>query len=991
MRILLLLVVLSFATNTLTQKPLPRIMSPEDFDLIVEGVSFAYDIEVGDNGLVYFTGQDGLYSFNGEKLRKIKTGMVYGGFSKGYDGKLWAIGFQGYFGSINENIFVRHPVSDTLNKIKNQVGFNEIYQTPDKTIHLAPRSKGYYTVDSTKTLTRIFFADSIQNGLFVHQLSDGTWFHFTQQLPASKEDRTNLNLYFLDENLQPTFITELSTKRSYYETVLIENSDNTLTISPGTKELIRFNKEGAILKEELDSYIIKIFLDSRDNLWIGTVDRGIYKANPENFEITDHIWNGASAVVAEDEYGGLWFKSDSSNFGYISPMAPLNFSSQNGFEELEKIYKITQGSGNEILVQNMVGLIFSIQNDTLEEIDIPGIEHLEGNRAIFDYPLAFCYDSLSGKYWFGFQNLVRCWDGENWEKYDLKDNGFLHTSVLALLPLDNGSVMGITRNNLFEISAAGKVDLLFSTPTLNNVLVSISKGLNDEIWIGTQYGIITYKDGKTEPLNLSWYQDKYNQRTVIDIFKWGNHIYAQTHPVGLYQINKDKCTNIRYRGDNLFLNHYAIDSDNDLWAITSGSNELMRFRKNGEHIIYQHYGMEDFAFSSKLGENLTVTDDYIYAGSTKGLFKIPRNELEPEKRKVKPLITEVIINQKKVDIKDNYELAYNENQFNIGFETINFRQFPSETEYKLEGIDKNWLKNNYRHVQYYNLDPGDYTFYVRAKEIGGNWSKPEVISFHINKAFWQTIWFQIGTLLAIAALIYLIFYIRMRRIKRKQEEKSKMALEIAQLELRALKAQMNPHFIFNSITSAMFYLSKNENEKAESYLRRFSRLIRKVLETSNENLVPLKEEVELMRQYILLESERFEGEKIQFLANYEGLDPDETLIPPTLIQPYIENAIRHGLKLKEGDRIIRAVFKPAPDAILVEIEDNGIGRKKALELDTRINHKSFGMLISSRRIEVLNKGKMEQVMIEDLVNESGKAKGTKVIFKIPFKERSKSA
>ncbi len=304
----------------------------------------------------------------------------------------------------------------------------------------------------------------------------------------------------------------------------------------------------------------------------------------------------------------------------------------------------------------------------------------------------------------------------------------------------------------------------------------------------------------------------------------------------------------------------------------------------------------------------------------------------------------------------------------------------------MQGLDEKWLTITAREIRFINLKPGLYELSLRAKFDNGMWEEPIVISFLIAKPYWQTWWFRITTILSIALIIGLIFKLIIKKIRNDEKEKSRIALELNRLEMRALKAQINPHFIFNSITSAILHLSKKEYDKTAFYLESFAKLLRKVLENSDHTLVKLTEEVELMNQYVQIESGHFDGEPISFDIVYKEIDQKETYIQPTLLQPYIENAIHHGLKGKMGKRIIRIVFCLSGKELEVQIEDNGIGRKAAKANGFYKDYKSYGMFISAKRIELLNKANFSGVSIDDLENEKGEAMGTRIRFKIPVSQ-----
>lgn len=204
------------------------------------------------------------------------------------------------------------------------------------------------------------------------------------------------------------------------------------------------------------------------------------------------------------------------------------------------------------------------------------------------------------------------------------------------------------------------------------------------------------------------------------------------------------------------------------------------------------------------------------------------------------------------------------------------------------------------------------------------------------------------------------------------------------LKAQALRAQMNPHFIFNSLNSIQFLILKVESTKAYDYLAKFGLLLRKVMDNSEKDFIPLTEEIEIIKLYLDLESLRFE-DSFDYTLEVEIPEVQSIKVPPMIVQPYIENAIQHGLMPKQGDRKLRVTFKQQSSALLCEIEDNGIGRAEAIEISKRKNRvfASRGMKYTTDRLQAMNKvlnGK-SYVGIFDL-NEEGKSLGTlvKILF-----------
>jgi LytS/YehU family sensor histidine kinase len=202
----------------------------------------------------------------------------------------------------------------------------------------------------------------------------------------------------------------------------------------------------------------------------------------------------------------------------------------------------------------------------------------------------------------------------------------------------------------------------------------------------------------------------------------------------------------------------------------------------------------------------------------------------------------------------------------------------------------------------------------------------------------------------------------------------------AEYKLMALRSVMNPHFLFNSLNSIQYFISKNIREKALDYLSQFSKLIRSVLNSSINNTITLAEEIETLRLYTNLESIRFDNFTTVIEVD-DNVEISNIEIPSLLLQPYVENAILHGLsQKKEGHGLLNIRFTTDYEKLYITIEDNGIGRKEAQKLKEDQNklHKSVGMLVTAERLEMINQDDLLAVKIEDKVDENGNSAGTKV-------------
>ena len=211
---------------------------------------------------------------------------------------------------------------------------------------------------------------------------------------------------------------------------------------------------------------------------------------------------------------------------------------------------------------------------------------------------------------------------------------------------------------------------------------------------------------------------------------------------------------------------------------------------------------------------------------------------------------------------------------------------------------------------------------------------------------------------------------------------------LRQSQLKGIKAQMNPHFLFNSLNTIQSYILKNEKSKASVYLGKFSNLIRKVLNQSEEEYISLFSEIETLTIYLELEKMRFENVLEYEIVQSENLNKELSYIPSMIIQPFIENALKHGLIHKKENRklLIQISNEANSKEIVCTIEDNGIGREASARMNKfKLQHQSFASEATIKRIQLLNQGKKSKIEVEiiDLKDSHQEPIGTKVILKIP--------
>ncbi len=334
----------------------------------------------------------------------------------------------------------------------------------------------------------------------------------------------------------------------------------------------------------------------------------------------------------------------------------------------------------------------------------------------------------------------------------------------------------------------------------------------------------------------------------------------------------------------------------------------------------------------------------------------------------------------------NPVMKYNDNTLQINFTGISFTSSEEFLfSYRLEGIDTNWSSPSASNfVLFAKLLPGKYKFSVKCKTRNSGWSEASIFSFTIRPPFWNIWWFRL-IIITMAASLIIVFY--RNRIK-KIGQQALIRNQLVELEMTALKAQMNPHFIYNALNSIQALVVEEKKDEAVHYIGTFSRLLRQVLENSERNVITLQKELQTLELYINLDALRLDIQPTYTLHIDKDVQTDSEKIPPLILQPFAENALWHGLSKKEGGKKIDITVSIHNDWLVCAIQDNGIGRAKAAALKTQNTgyYQSKAIDISIKRLIDFNEDKNRvPIIFEDLFADNGNPTGTRVTLYIKRK------
>lgn len=688
--------------------------------------------------------------------------------------------------------------------------------------------------------------------------------------------------------------------------------------------------------------------------------------------------------VYQDSYGVIWLFGNK-GLVKLESLAVQVFEDFNGTTN-NQINSVHIGDDEKVYAGYSQGIL--------------SIDTLEANLRNVDngYPfgLTLTIEEYDDAIWFGTEAGLIKKIGGNFEKVNLPGSqfgGYIFTMKSALSKLWIGS-----GSNLYSYSKLGfqNITKLESLPPAS--VYSISKASQDNsLWCATYtQGFFRLHDGQWELLkSLHGIQlDSLRFSCFAAVSK--DEIWAATLNEGLFHLSKDGFEKISLK-DLAYaeITSLELDENGNVWA---GSNKGI-LKINSDKQVINLSELMGFKGRPNAVQATTLKENKLVAATSGGIqFLDLKRYLEPRKD---PKIA--IIGVKMFLSDSNYFSEYAKDSLaysfvpsdlilphNLNFLSFNlaglssFEQNKLQYRYRLNGESSNWtFANDRREAVYSNIKPGTYVFEAQVKRLDEDWNEDSLkYSFKILTPVWERWWFIV---LAIVLVLLATILLVKTRFERKQK-RLELENNLLDMERKALRLQMNPHFIFNALDSISSFIFKKDPEKAVRYLNNFAKLMRLTLESSMEHLHPVETEVSILKNYLELEKLRFQGKFDYSIDLDEEIDYDIG-IPPMLIQPHVENAILHGLKpMQSGGQLdLRFILDDDEDLLIIEIEDNGVGRKKAKELNRKKDHRSMATQINKDRLKLLKMNKNDKIDIEiiDKLDEIENSLGTKVVIKLP--------
>ena len=742
-------------------------------------------------------------------------------------------------------------------------------------------------------------------------------------------------------------------------------SYKTIISLPG-KSLFYLNKDGLNLKngqqQKLTLKISSILLSDNPGYFYAQNEKSVWLTNANGvFYIdekgiqTHYLHNIMTSQVIKDNKDNMWFTT--TNGIYMLP------------KKSKRVYIVdaNHGLSNNIvksIIKNKnqqlwLGLddgqinIISKPGDPIESISIPdkkkfnSIKQLSADSSgchIFfssDYGLGMINNTIAGT------KEIRYLQETSNSGYVLKNFSISNNANQLALALSSGVV--IIKDPLQNLSFTSS-DYKEGTNFFSGRSYRVYYDRKENLWFSNASGL-SELDGQT--LNERYKQNQLLTNRINDIAQLpdGTVILA-TDGYGLLFIKNNKLVKRITRGEGLSNNickKIFIDQKY-LWVITNSA--VNRVFLNGK------YPVESFEYTSSMLDNdingLYVDKETAYFATNHGLVYFANKPFDSTTEVPKVLISSIFNNKNQLSIGSvPIELAPAANNITFYYSAIDFQNNNILYRYRLKNKDS-WTETKNRRIEFSSLEPGEYNFELCAKTSNSEWSKPASVGFVLQEHFWQSAWFMLLVLLMASFSFYKIAVFVTRQQKDKEKQSLLLKNKILMLEQQALQAMMNPHFVFNVMNSIQHYINTKDTSSANKILTGFARLIRKNLDICTKSYISIEEEIAYLTLYLSLEKKRF-GEKFNYTISIaDDIDQDETMIPSMILQPYIENAIWHGLMPKEeGGKIDILIDHLEPGVLLIQIIDDGIGIENSLNIK-KDTHESKGMSLTQERINLIN-------------------------------------
>jgi signal transduction histidine kinase len=935
---------------------LPPVLKAQDYSYVQyntkDGLagSTIYDMCQDKDGFIWFATEAGLSRFDGTRFKNFTTadGLPEVEILRLYadhKGRVWIIPFKNticyhyqakIYTSANDSLLKKVKLNAVMTCIAGDVEDNIFFSCQGSGSYILRTKPGEeefidlkkygrnFTYGHANFLNRPGFFLNTHDSLFL--LNKGRLEHWPIRAYGAGNLTTRLGHDHTAKTADiPAFphnmFSTLDATKKYYRTILTSTNEGAWLT-----DTLRFDRLSEVFLKGKQIY--SGIVDYEKNMWFGTAGEGVYKLVSRSFKTYTFSNSKTSEVFSLEKLGEKIVVGSAFNKAYF-----VNGTKIDSASFLNHFYHATQPNNRNRLVC---------------------MKRLSNNNLLLGFDLFLYKRDKTGSY----------------VNYEFPIKGVDEINPDTLL-------VGIGRN----VIRVREKDLTI-LDTVFPYRSTAVKYYNNDYYIGTVSGL--YMTGHHKPMRF-WGDSVPSLRYRIASFAQPSDgsLWVATYGGGIVGIKNGRIighlTSKQGLSSDICRSLFAYK--NFLWVGTDKGLNKIDINKASYPI--HRYSVAD-GLPSNIINAIYVDSLRVYVGSPAGLTYFDEREVSNFSR-CDLRILDIAVSGRSQLLQSTYELGYNDNNLRIEFAGISFKSAGDILyRYRLQGLKDSWDSTRQNVLEYPSLPSGQYTLELQAINKFGVLSNSVVIPFLIDAPFWQAWWFKLMLVGLTIGLTAALVTWRFNIVRRREQEKVGLQQKINELEQMALLSQMNPHFIFNCLNSIQSFIINNDLETTNEYLTEFAHLIRQTMDCAEKGAISITHEIKYLSRYIELEKMRFGHSFDYSISVDEAIDTDNTYLPSMILQPYVENSIRHGVRHKtDGRGLIEIGFRQQGEQLLCIVEDNGIGRLKARQLRSQVHveYQSKGMTLAAERVKALNRQHNEFVAIEviDKVDAEKAPTGTRIV------------
>lgn len=932
-----------------------------------------YDLLSARDGYMWFATDNGVSRYDGARFINISAadGLSSNTIIKLYEdylGRVWFLAYNGTLSYYEDGSVKEYYYNDTIIKYFSDNYLDKILVDSMGNVVLAPRHGGKGIIDRNG-MVRYSNCPRPINDLDTCFLSfrdlDTDYFITVQDGTQGHCDKTGRLAYCNGTYFLRVLFTSMEFQRNYVKlgegAYLVSYRNCVFYIQDKRIKTIR----------EFPEEVLALYLDTDERIWLSVkYDNGLYSFEDPSLEgEPQHFFTGLTVTdIGQDVEQGYWISTEGDGVFYTPGFGFNNYLIPGDNRKLSVMALALSGERLWFSTRDK-----EVYSGRLADGSISDIRKLHIKEP-YDWIRNIAIDH-NGYLWFSSTSEVR-YDPAGFPN---PPDTVIHANFIDRLYAD--TILVATHKLAYF--HGGEFVRFANSDSARRVYSCLNT--DDGLYLGTLYGLFQVKNGKV--LNASKGIPSLDDRIncIEQISDW---MIVGSQVNGITILADTGVCDIITMGNGLLNNNVreiVIENDSTFWAATKAGLNKIVIGPGGKHSRIEGYSMIDGLPSNDIHDML-MHEDHIWMATSNGLSSFNPLKIKPFMAPPAIRVNGVQVNGRDTIVTDAYVLDHDQNDLRISFTGFSFRHRAElKYRYRLVGFNDRIIETKNNWANFPNLPPGEYKFLVNVGNAYGIWNEqPKEIDIRIKKYFTQTLGFLIFLILFSLSLIVVISVIYQRQKKIKEQARADMA----RMEQKIFRLQMNPHFVFNALLAIQGFMYQQNTREAGRYLTSFAKLIRHTLYGSREELVPLNNELEAMKYYLELQRLRF-NDNFDFKIDVgRNIFTEGIKIPPMLIQPFLENAIEHGLQHRKEGGLLLLQIRQEKNVLNIQIEDNGIGRKAALEIQKKKGrlHKSLGMEIVKSRLDSLKKiiGKRITMDIIDVKNDEDKATGTIVKIAMPL-------